>query len=69
MIVSFPEVVVNDTVLSRCKTGSFRRATTGRKIVLNSTHHVTEYTMEQVDEMLRWCGFTLTVAGGACMPR
>lgn len=42
---------------SRYKTASFRRAITGRKIILNSTHHVTEYTVGQVEEMLRWCGF------------
>jgi 2-polyprenyl-3-methyl-5-hydroxy-6-metoxy-1,4-benzoquinol methylase len=47
---------------SRYKTGSFRRAMTGRKIILNSTHHVTEYTVGQVDEILRWCGFTLVSA-------
>lgn len=44
---------------SRYKTSSFRRAMTGRKIILNSTHHVTEYTCGQVEELMRWCGFTV----------
>jgi len=44
---------------SRYKTRNFRRAMTGRRVILNSTHHVTEYTVGQVEEMLNWCGFNL----------
>jgi 2-polyprenyl-3-methyl-5-hydroxy-6-metoxy-1,4-benzoquinol methylase len=44
---------------SRYKTRNFRRAITGRKVILNSTHHVTEYTVGQVEEILKWCGFDL----------
>lgn len=47
---------------SRYKTRNFRRALTGRKVVLNSTRHVTEYTVGQVEEILRFCGFTLQSA-------
>jgi 2-polyprenyl-3-methyl-5-hydroxy-6-metoxy-1,4-benzoquinol methylase len=44
---------------SRYKTANFRRAMTGRRLVLNSPNHVTEYTCGQVGEILRWCGFAL----------
>lgn len=47
---------------SRYKTRNFRRVVTGRKVVLNSMHHVTEYTVGQVEEMLRFCGLTLLSA-------
>jgi hypothetical protein len=47
---------------SRYKTGSFRGAMSGREIILNSPHHVTEYAVGQGEEILRWGGFKLISA-------
>ena len=47
---------------SRYKTRNMRRALMGRPVILNSQNHVTEYTNGQVEELLRWCGFSLVTA-------
>jgi ubiquinone/menaquinone biosynthesis C-methylase UbiE len=44
---------------SRYRTANFRRIMRGKPILLNSIHHVTEYTNGQIEEFLRRYGFKL----------
>ena len=44
---------------SRFRTRNARRVLRGLEVEFNSHHHVTEYTVGQVKDLLRWCGFEL----------
>lgn len=44
---------------SRYRLANFRRVLMGKPVKFNSDLHVTEYTVGQVEEMLRRCGFRL----------
>lgn len=44
---------------SRYRTANFRRVLRGRPIRFNSRYHVTEYTVGQVKELLRFSGFEI----------
>lgn len=45
---------------SRYRLANFRRVLLGNPVAFNSSFHVTEYTVGQVEEFLKWCGFRLT---------
>lgn len=56
---------------ARYRTRNARRILTGREVQLNSPHHVTEYTVGQVKELLRWSGYELvkTTSNLTCQTR
>lgn len=54
---------------SRLRTENLIRVARGRPVALRSTQHVTEYTVGQVCEQLRWAGFdSITVLDEAMPP-
>jgi hypothetical protein len=44
---------------SRYRVSNLVRVMLGRRVALMSRHHVTEYSVGQMEEMLRWGGFTV----------
>jgi SAM-dependent methyltransferase len=64
-----PEGVLVVTTPSRFRTENILRALRGRDVSFRSVQHVTEYTVGQVFEQLRWAGFDVVEHHGEPMPQ